>query len=75
MFELVPLIWKSGMWIPDMGIYNQFLQIVRMGGDSNHKPIAMQSWLMTRSQCWTTVSIRTGFLSAPDVNSTGNNQP
>ena len=30
---------------------------------------------MARSQCWTTVSTRTGSLSAPDVNSTDNNQP
>ena len=36
--------------------------------------IAMQSRLMARSQRWT-VSIRAGLLSAPDVNSTDNNQP
>ena len=39
------------------------------------KPTAMRSRLMARSQFWTTVSKRTGSLSAPDVNSTGNNQP
>ena len=37
--------------------------------------MAMRSRSMARSQCWTTVLIRTGSLSAPDVNSTGNSQP
>ena len=45
------------------------------GGDSNNKPMAMPSWSMARSQCWTTVLIRTGSLSAPDINSTSDNQP
>ena len=35
----------------------------------------MQSRSMARSQCWTAVSKGTGSLTAPDVNSTGNNQP
>ena len=51
------------------------LQIVRKNGDSNDKPTAMQSWSMARSQCWTTVSIRTRSLSALDVKSTGIQQP
>ena len=46
-----------------------------MNGDSNDKPTAMQSWSVARSQCWTTVSIGTGSLSAPDVNSADKNQP
>ena len=41
--------------------YSDNLQIVRTGGDSNDKAMAMRSW--------------TGSLSALDVNSTGNNQP
>ena len=36
----------------------------------------MWSRSMTRSrQCWTTVSNRTGLLSAPDINNTSNSQP
>ena len=46
-----------------------------MGRDSNNKPTAMQSRSMARSDCWTTVSKRTGSLSAPDVNSTGTISP
>ena len=48
---------------------------MQTGGDSSDKPKAMPSRSMTRSQFWTTVSIRTGSLSAPDVHSTHNNQP
>ena len=48
---------------------------VRANGDLNDKPTAMQSRLMARSQCRTTVLRRTRLLSAPDVNSTDNNQP
>ena len=66
-----PLVCRG---VPEL-LIDQFLQIVRMGGDSNHKPTAMQSRSMARSQCWTTLSKRTGSLSAPDVNSIGNNQP
>ena len=46
------------------------IQIVCTGGDSNDKPTAMQSKSMAGIQCWTTVSIRTRSLGAPDVNST-----
>ena len=46
-----------------------------MVGDSNDKPKAMRSRSVARSQCWTTESIRTRSLSAPDVNSTGNILP
>ena len=60
---------------PHINIDNQFLQIIQTDGDSNDKPTAMRSRSMARSQCWTIVSERTGLLSAPDVNSTGNNQP
>ena len=60
---------------PQIVIDNQFLQIIQTGGDSNNRPTAMCSRSMARSQCWTTVSKRTGSFSAPDVNSTGNNQP
>ena len=55
------------------GIY--LFHVVQTSGDSNDKLTAMRPQLMARSQCWTTVSKRTGSLSAPDVNSTGNNQP
>ena len=47
----------------------------KSGGDSNDKPTAMRSRSMARSQCWATVSKRTGSLNAPDVNSTNDNQP
>ena len=62
-------------------IYNQTVHfkgncLYCMDGDSNDKPTAIQSRSVARSQCWTTLSIRTGSLnaSAPDVNSTDNNQ-
>ena len=51
------------------------VDIIQMGGDSNDKPTAMQSRPKARSQCWAADSKRTGSLNAPDVNSTGNNQP
>ena len=47
----------------------------KSGGDSNDKTTAMQSRSMARSQCWPAVLIKTGSLSAPDVNSTDDNQP
>ena len=50
-------------------------KICKQGGDSNDKQTAMRSWSMARNQCWATVSKRAAWLSAPDVNSTGNNQP
>ena len=57
-------------------MYMQVLgAFVKTGGDSNDKPLAMQSRSMARSQFWTAISKRTGSLSAPDVNSKGNNQP
>ena len=56
-------------------IDNQFLLFLRNNGDSNDKPTAMQSRSVTRNQCCTTLSKGTGSLSAPDFNSTGNNQP
>ena len=37
-----------------------------MDGDSNDKPMAMQSWSVARSQCCTSVSIGNEWLSAPD---------
>ena len=43
-------------------------------GDSSDKLTAMRSQSIARSQCWTTVSKRTRSLSAPNVNSTSNNQ-
>ena len=43
-------------------------------GDSNDKLTAMWSRSVARSQRWTTVSKGTGWLCAPDFNSTGNNQ-
>ena len=46
-----------------------------MDGDSNDKPTAMQSRSVARSHHWTTVSIGTGSLSVPNVNSTNDNQP
>ena len=40
-----------------------------MDGDSNHKSATeVQSHSVARSQCWKTVLIWTGSLSAPDVN-------
>ena len=60
---------------PHISIDNQFLQIIQTGEDPNDKPTAMRSLSMARSQRCTTVSKRTGSLGAPDVNSTGNNQP
>ena len=60
--------------IESMGI-SLALLFLRMDGESNDKPMAMQSWSVARSQHWTTLLIRTGSLSALDVNSTGNNQP
>ena len=61
------------LWISEF--VNSKQNNVHVGGDSNDKPMAMQLRLMTRSQCWTRVSKRIGSLSAPDVNSTNNNQP
>ena len=46
-----------------------------MDGESNDEALAMQSQLAARSHCWTTVLIGTKSHSAPDVNSTDNNQP
>ena len=46
-----------------------------INGDANNKPAtAVQSQSVARSQCWKAVLIGTGSLSAPDVNSTENNQ-
>ena len=44
-------------------------------GDSYDKPTTVWSRSMAISQCWTTLSKRTRSLSAPDINSTGNNEP
>ena len=54
---------------------NRNFQVLRIDGDSNDKPMAMQSWSVARSQWWETVLIGTRLFSAPDVNSTDHNQP
>ena len=60
---------------PTQLLHEQRQQVIQTGGDSSDKPTAMHSRSMAGSQCWTTDSKRTGSLSAPDVNSTGNDQP
>ena len=57
---------------PEIKIDNQLYKRVETQTTNQRQ---MQSRSMARSQCWATESKRTGSLSAPDVNSTGNNQP
>ena len=57
MCHMISLKWR--------GCVSKWRQFHCIDGDSNDKPTAMQSCLVARSQCWTTVWIGTRSLITP----------